>query len=122
MLMRVGLSAAAAVFVLYLAATGSAFRASRASDADTRVADHSSVAGAGSDLELAVAAGRSRLDSATNVAIGSTLSLFDSAIRETESALAVDPDNHFLFNYLTELRRKRVEALRNVVNIIRGHA
>ncbi len=76
------------------------------------------------DLELAraVEAGRPRLDSASKVAVASLFTTIDAAIRDAERALAADPHNAFLADYLGGLRRRRVDTLRDVLAMIQHRA
>jgi anti-sigma factor RsiW len=109
---RTAFAAAAAVVVLAL---GLRSRETKAPPGNILT-----MAGATAELERAVTAGRFRLDSATDIAVGSLLATFDVAIRQTRSALSADPDNQFLADYLAGLERKRLEALRTVVDMIRA--
>jgi hypothetical protein len=81
-----------------------------------------SLAAITTELEQAVDHGRSHLDARTNAAIGSALAVIDDAIRQTERALAADPGNRYLSEYLGELRRKRIDALRDVLQLIEARA
>jgi hypothetical protein len=81
-----------------------------------------SLASITTELEQAVDHGRSHLDARTNAAVGSALAVIDGAIRQTEGALAADPGNRYLSEYLGELRRKRIDALRDVLQIIEARA
>jgi hypothetical protein len=53
-------------------------------------------------------------------AIDTALSIIDVSIRQTEHALAADPSDRFLADYLGRLKQKRIAALRDVFDMIRS--
>ena len=66
------------------------------------------------DLEAAMAARRSTLDTATIRAVEQSLAIIDRAIRQAEAALAQNPNNMYLNNHLAHALDRKLEVLRRV--------
>ena len=65
-----------------------------------------------SDLERALAKGRSRLDPTTIAAVEQSLKTIDDAIAQARQALSEDPANSYLSGHLLETRRRKLDLLR----------
>lgn len=74
------------------------------------------------DLERALAEGRRYLAPATIEVIEKNLAIIDRAIEEARSALADDPANIYLTNYLTDTMRRKLELLRYTNAIIQAQS
>lgn len=70
------------------------------------------------DLEQALAAGRSQLDPETVKVIESSLDSIDKAIDDSRRALATDPANVYLHNHLAEARQRKLALLRRGVGLL----
>lgn len=64
------------------------------------------------DLQKALAADRSRLDTATVRVIEQNLAIIDRAIAQARAALAADPGNTYLNLHLADTMRRKLELLR----------
>ncbi len=69
-------------------------------------------------LELALAAGRGVLDSATVTVLERSLATIDSAIVEARAALAADPANGYLNHHLAGQMRRKLELLRRATALV----
>ncbi len=69
------------------------------------------------DLERALAARRSTLDTATIRAVQQSLSIIDAAIRQAEAALAQDPNSMYLNSHLEHALGRKLEVLRRVTTL-----
>ena len=69
------------------------------------------------DLERALAARRSTLDTATVRAVQQSLSIIDAAIRQAEAALAQDPNSMYLNSHLEHALGRKLEVLRRVTTL-----
>ena len=69
------------------------------------------------DLERALAARRSTLDTATIRAVQQSLSIIDAAIRQAEAALAQDPNSMYLNTHLEHALGRKLEVLRRVTTL-----
>ncbi|MBI1968089.1 MAG: zf-HC2 domain-containing protein [Gemmatimonadetes bacterium] len=63
-------------------------------------------------LELALAAGRGRLDTATVRVLEQNLALIDRAIAQARAALAADPADAYLNHHLADTMRRKLQLLR----------
>lgn len=72
------------------------------------------------ELQAALAAGRSRLDSTTVRVVEEKLSLIDRAIAEAERAVAADPANNYLNGHLAETRLRKLDLLRRAAALTRA--
>lgn len=64
------------------------------------------------ELQLALQAGRSRLDTATVRVLEQNLAIIDRAIAEARAALAGDPSSAYLNQHLAQTMRTKLEFLR----------
>lgn len=64
------------------------------------------------DLQRALEAGRSRLDTGTVRVIEQNLRIIDGAIAQARAALAADPGNAYLNLHLADTMRRKLELLR----------
>jgi anti-sigma factor RsiW len=69
------------------------------------------------DLESALSARRSTLDTATVRAVQQSLSIIDAAIRQAEAALAQDPNSMYLNSHLEHALGRKLEVLRRVTTL-----
>ena len=69
------------------------------------------------DLKRALETGRDRLDPRTVTVLEENLAIIDGAIAQARQALAADPANTYLNNYLAEARRRKLELLRQVTGL-----
>lgn len=69
------------------------------------------------DLEGALAARRSALDTGTVRAVEQSLAIIDSAIRQAEAALAQDPNSMYLNSHLERALGRKLEVLRRVTTL-----
>lgn len=74
------------------------------------------------DLQQALAAGRELLAPATIAVLEENLKIIDRAIDEARDALAEDPANVYLTNYLTDTMRRKLELLRYTNTIVRAQS
>ena len=72
------------------------------------------------DLQRALEAGRSQLDAATITVLESNLKAIDSAIAESQRALARDQDNVYLNNHLAAARQRKLALLRRATALVGG--
>ncbi len=72
------------------------------------------------ELEAALAAGRSRLDSTTVRVVEQKLALIDRAIAEAERAVVADPANNYLNGHLAETRLRKLDLLRRAAALTRA--
>jgi predicted anti-sigma-YlaC factor YlaD len=70
------------------------------------------------DLESALVARRSTLDTATVRAVQQSLIIIDAAIRQAEAALAQDPNSMYLNSHLEHALGRKLEVLRRVTTLI----
>lgn len=70
------------------------------------------------DLESALVARRSTLDTATVRAVQQSLTIIDAAIRQAEAALAQDPNSMYLNSHLEHALGRKLEVLRRVTTLI----
>jgi negative regulator of sigma E activity len=70
------------------------------------------------DLEVTLAARRSRLDTATVRAVEQSLAVIDHAIRQAEAALAQDPNSMYLNSHLQNALDRKLEVLRRVTTLM----
>lgn len=68
------------------------------------------------ELERALRAGRSRLRPETARAIDGSLATIDRATHDAEAALAADPTDAYVADWLDAMRRRKVTALRQAVS------
>jgi hypothetical protein len=71
-----------------------------------------------SDLERVLTEGRGRLDTATVRVIERNLAAIDSAIAQAQRAVAADSANIYLNSHLAEIRRRKLELLRQAANLV----
>lgn len=71
-----------------------------------------------SDLERVLAEGHGRLDTATVRVIERNLAAIDSAIAQAQRAVAADSANIYLNSHLAEIRRRKLELLRQAANLV----
>jgi hypothetical protein len=71
-----------------------------------------------SDLERVLTEGRGRLDTATVRVIERNLAAIDSAIAQAQRAVAADSGNIYLNSHLAEIRRRKLELLRQAANLV----
>lgn len=69
------------------------------------------------DLEGAMTARRSTLDTATVRAVQQSLGIIDAAIRQAEAALAQDPNSMYLNTHLEHALGRKLEVLRRVTTM-----
>jgi anti-sigma factor RsiW len=69
------------------------------------------------DLESALVARRSTLDTATVRAVQQSLTIIDAAIRQAEAALAQDPNSMYLNSHLEHALGRKLEVLRRVTTL-----
>lgn len=74
------------------------------------------------DLELALAEGRQYLAPATVEILEENLATIDRAIEEARRALAEDPANIYLANYLADTMMRKLELLRYTNTIVRAQS
>jgi anti-sigma factor RsiW len=72
------------------------------------------------ELEEYLRAGRDRLDPATVAVLEENLRVINQAVAESRSALAQDPSNEFLTQYLAESMRRKLRLLRQASEIVRA--
>jgi hypothetical protein len=72
------------------------------------------------DLEQALAAGRSQLDPGTVRILEANLEAIDKAIEQSRGALAADPANVYLNRHLAEERQRKLALLRRGVGLLDG--
>ncbi len=70
------------------------------------------------DLELTLAARRSKLDTATVRAVEQSLAVIDRAIRQAEAALEQDPNSMYLNSHLQNALDRKLEVLRRVTTLV----
>lgn len=91
-------------------------------DAATRKADErfltSDYGQAVGDLQRVFAEGRGNLDSTTVRALEESLRSIDRALRQARAALARDPSNTYLNDYLARTMRRKLEVLRDAAAIV----
>lgn len=71
-----------------------------------------------SDLEQALAAGRSELDPTTIKILESNLAVIDKAIDDSRKALDSDPANVYLNNHLADARQRKLALLRRATALV----
>jgi hypothetical protein len=71
-----------------------------------------------SDLEKVLTEGRGKLDTATVRVIERNLAAIDSAIAQAQRAVAADSANIYLNSHLAEIRRRKLELLRQAANLV----
>ena len=69
------------------------------------------------DLESALTARRSTLDTATVRAVQQSLGIIDAAIRQAEAALAQDPNSMYLNSHLEHALGRKLEVLRRITTM-----
>jgi predicted anti-sigma-YlaC factor YlaD len=69
------------------------------------------------ELENALSARRSTLDTATVRAVQQSLGIIDAAIRQAEAALAQDPNSMYLNSHLEHALGRKLEVLRRVATL-----
>jgi negative regulator of sigma E activity len=69
------------------------------------------------ELETAMSARRSTLDTATVRAVQQSLGIIDAAIRQAEAALAQDPNSMYLNSHLEHALGRKLEVLRRVTTL-----
>lgn len=74
------------------------------------------------DLEVALQTRSARIDASIRATMATAMRMFDVSIAETEQALAASPGNPDLVGRLAMLRRKRIDALREFLDIIQARA
>lgn len=74
------------------------------------------------ELERIVDQARDRLDPTTVQVIETNLAIIDRAIEDARRALADDPANAYLSDYLAQQVRRRVNLLRHTAEIVRGQS
>lgn len=72
------------------------------------------------ELEVALEAGRARLDTATVRVLEQNLRTIDVAISEARQALSRDPANPYLNRYLDETMQRKIQLLRRATRIMRA--
>lgn len=72
------------------------------------------------DLERVLAEGRDRLDPATIAVLEANLRIIDQAVAESRDALARDPSNAYLSQYLADSMRRKLQLLRQATDIVRA--
>jgi len=65
-----------------------------------------------SQLQQALATGRTKLDTATVRVLETNLAIIDKAIAEARSALATDPNSSYLSMHLAQTMRTKLDLLR----------
>lgn len=71
-----------------------------------------------SDLEQALAAGRSELDATTIKILEANLAVIDRAIDDSRKALDADPANVYLNNHLADARQRKLALLRRATALV----
>lgn len=71
-----------------------------------------------SDLEQALAAGRSELDATTIKILEANLAVIDRAIEDSRNALDADPANVYLNNHLADARQRKLALLRRATALV----
>lgn len=71
-----------------------------------------------SDLEQALAAGRSELDATTIKILEANLAVIDKAIDDSRKALDADPANVYLNNHLADARQRKLALLRRATALV----
>jgi hypothetical protein len=71
-----------------------------------------------SDLQRVLDEGRGRLDTTTVRVIERNLAAIDSAIMQAQRAVAADSGNTYLNSHLAEIRRRKLELLRQAANLV----
>ena len=71
-----------------------------------------------SDLEQALAAGRSELDATTIKILEENLAAIDKAIDDSRKALDADPANVYLNNHLADARQRKLALLRRATALV----
>lgn len=71
-----------------------------------------------SDLEQALAAGRSGLDATTIKILEANLAAIDKAIDDSRKALDADPANVYLNNHLADARQRKLALLRRATALV----
>jgi anti-sigma factor RsiW len=71
-----------------------------------------------SDLEQALAAGRSELDATTIKILEANLAVIDKAIDDSRQALDADPANVYLNNHLADARQRKLALLRRATALV----
>jgi hypothetical protein len=74
------------------------------------------------DLERILAEGRGQLAPATIAILEENLAIIDRAIEEARRAIAADPGNLYLTNYLTDTMKRKLELLRYTNSIVRAQS
>jgi len=69
------------------------------------------------DLEVTLAARRSKLDTATVRAVEQSLAVIDHAIHQAEAALEQDPNSMYLNSHLQNALDRKLEVLRRVTTL-----
>lgn len=72
------------------------------------------------DLQQALAAGRSDLDATTIKILEANLAAIDTAIAQSQRALAGDPANVYLNNHLADARQRKLALLRRATALVSG--
>lgn len=70
-----------------------------------------------SELEEALRAGRTRLDTVTVRILEENLQIIDRAIADARRAVLADPRNHYLDQHLAETMRRKLQLLRKAVEL-----
>ncbi len=74
------------------------------------------------DLERILAEGRDQLAPVTIAILEKNLAIIDQAIDEARSAVAADPANLYLTNYLADTMKRKLELLRYTTSIVRAQS
>jgi hypothetical protein len=74
------------------------------------------------DLERTLAEGRGRLAPATIEILEKYLAIIDRAIEDARNAIAEDPANLYLTNYLTDTMKRKLDLLRYTNSIVRAQS
>lgn len=72
------------------------------------------------DLQQALAAGRSDLDATTIKILEANLAAIDTAIAQSQRALAGDPANVYLNDHLADARQRKLALLRRATALVTG--
>lgn len=72
------------------------------------------------DLERILAEGRGQLEPGTIAVLEENLAIIDRAIEEARNAIAEDPANIYLTNYLTDTMKRKLELLRYTNSLVRA--
>ncbi len=73
---------------------------------------------AGAPLQQALQAGRSQLDPGTIKVLETNLDAIDTAIEQSQRALAQDPANVYLNTHLADARQRKLALLRRAAALV----